>query len=151
VTCNDNSRGNFQISFDGQIYENPDSLYPLALSETSLTFHPENRDEELKLKVKNVSEEKLRMRLIDYPYDLLKIDVTNKEIKPGKEKEIKVEIEDSFEGDNFKKSFTVELSDSASTRFTVPVALLKMKPKPPVSTEKGDSVYAAPVNKKKTD
>jgi len=128
VTCNDHSRGNFQIGLKGNIYNNPDSLYPLTLSEAGFQFYPENRDRELKIEIKNVSQEKLKLRLVTTPGNMVKIDFPGKEIKPGKSKEIKVKIDKSFDGNAFKKSLTFELNDSASTRYSVPILFAKAKP-----------------------
>ena len=43
----------------------------------------------------------------------------------GLQKNIEVEIDDDFEGDDLKKSFTIELNDPAGTRYTIPVTLSK--------------------------
>lgn len=130
VTCNDNSRGNFQLKLKGKTYVDPDSLKPLTLSDMSLTFEPGKKGDELKLKMKNISDEKVKAKLIDFPYGYLDIEVPDKEIKPGKSKDIKVRIDKHFEGSNFKKSFTIELNDSLNTRITIPVLLGKIQPTP---------------------
>ncbi|MCK4856818.1 MAG: DUF1573 domain-containing protein [candidate division Zixibacteria bacterium] len=125
VTTNDASIGNFQLAFKVRGYSEPDSTHPIVLSEKSLTFNEENRSKKVKIKVKNVSDEKLKMRLISVPHGFLDVDISGKRIKPGKTRDIKVKIDKHFEGVNFKKSFTIELNDSLRTRYTIPVVLEK--------------------------
>lgn len=125
VTCNDNDRGNFQLSLKGKIYEFPDSLAPLTLSASVVTWDQQTRSKEAKLVVKNVSKNPLKMHVVSEPYGYLKISLPDADIKPGKEKEIKVKIDSSVKDADFKKSFTFEVNDSTGTRYTVPTILAK--------------------------
>lgn len=125
VTCNDNDRGNFQLSLKGKTYENPDSLTPLTLSVAAMTWDQETKSKEAKLVVKNVSKNAVKMHVVSQPYGYLKISLPDGEIKPGKEKEIKVKIDSSVKDVEFKKSFTFEVNDSTGTRYTVPTILTK--------------------------
>jgi hypothetical protein len=125
VTCNDNDRANFQLTFKGKTYDYPDSLQPLTLSDATIKLDATAKSKEAKLVVKNVSKTNVKMNLVSLPYDYLKIDVPDSEIKPGKEKEIKIRVNPLVTDEEFKKSFTFALNDSAGTRYTVPVLLTK--------------------------
>ena len=125
VTCNDNDRGNFQLSLKGKTYEFSDSLTPLTLSTGLVTWDQLTKSKEAKLVVKNVSKSVLKMHLVSQPYGYLKISLPDAEIKPGKEKEIKVKIDSSVKDVEFKKSFTFEVNDSSGTRYTIPTILTK--------------------------
>ena len=125
VTCNDNDRANFQLTFKGMTYDYPDSLQPLTLSEATIRIDAEAKAKEAKLVVKNVSKTNVRIHLVSQPSDYLKIDAPDSEIKPGKEKEIKVRINPLSDEKEFKKSFTFAVNDSAGTRYTVPVLVTK--------------------------
>jgi len=125
VTCNDNDRGNFQLTLKGKSYEKPDSLTPLTLSAGVMTWDQQTRSKEAKLVIKNVSKSTLKMHLVSQPYSYLKISLPDGDIKPGKEKEIKVKIDSSVKDADFKKSFTFEVNDSTGTRYTVPTILTK--------------------------
>ena len=81
------------------------------------------------------------MNLVSLPSDYLKIDVPDSEIKPGKEKEIKIRINPLVNDEEFKKSFTFAVNDSAGTRYTVPVLL----------TKSADVVQALPSPNKKAE
>lgn len=125
VTCNDNDRSNFQLTFKGKTYNYPDSLQPLILSDATIKMDTKSKSKEAKLVVKNVSKTNVRMNLISLPSDYLKIDIPDSEIKPGKEKEIKIRVNPLVKDEEFKKSFTFAVNDSAGTRYTVPVLLTK--------------------------
>lgn len=98
-----------------------DSTHPVLLTPHAINFNEDNRDDKVEIKVLNQTGEKLRMQLVSYPRGFLKVDVSDKEIKPDDDREIKIEIDDDFEGDDFKKSFTIELDDAVKTRYTIPV------------------------------
>lgn len=123
VTTNDNSKGNFQLTLKAQIYDEGDSTHAILLLPKSVRFNDDTRNKEIEVKVVNQTKDKLRMRLVSYPLGILDVDVSDKEIKPGDDRKIKVKIDDSFEDKNFSKSFTIELNDNAQTRYTIPVTL----------------------------
>jgi hypothetical protein len=125
VTCNDNDRANFQLTFKGKTYDSPDSLQPLTLSDATVRIDAKEKGKEAKLVVKNVSKTNVMIHLVSQPSDFLKINVPDSEIKPGKEKEIKIRINSLTNDEEFKKSFTFAVNDSAGTRYTVPVLLTK--------------------------
>ncbi len=139
VTSNDPDRSSFQLTFKGTTYEKPDSLLPLALSASTIRWDDKNRDKEMKVVVKNVSKNTVRLKLVSQPYGYLKIDLPDSEIKPGKDKEIKVRIQASVTDQEFKKSFTFQLNDAAGTRYTIPTGLAKQVIMP--------QIQAAPANK----
>ena len=123
VTCNDNDRASFQLRLNCRIYNSdfPDSLTTVSLSTSNVKFAAEEKAKEQKILVKNVSNAPVRMKLVSEPVGFVDVDLPADEVKPGKSKEIKVRVEKLFDEKEFKKSFTVELNDSAKTRFTIPV------------------------------
>lgn len=125
VTCSDTSRTNFQLRLKANIYDNAraDSLKPVTLSASSLKWLPTEKTKEQKLIVKNVSSKPVKLKLVSQPFGFATIDAFNDELKPGKAKEIKVKVAKEFSGTEFQKSFTIELTDSAKTRITVPVVM----------------------------
>jgi hypothetical protein len=150
VTCNDNDRGNFQLSLKGKIYEFTDSLAPLTLSAGVMTWDQQTRSKEARLVVKNVSKSTLKMHLVSQPYGYLKISLPDADIKPGKEKEIKVKIDSSVKDADFKKSFTFEVNDSTGIRYTVPTILTKPVIIPPIQSV-SDKKGVAPDTTTKTN
>jgi hypothetical protein len=148
VTCNDNDRGNFQLSLKGKTYESADSLVPLTLSVRAVAWDQETRTKEAKLLVKNVSKDAVKMSLVSQPYGYLKITLPDGDIKPGKEKEIKVKIDSAIKDIEFKKSFTFALNDSAGTRYTIPTVLTKPGVTPPVQSPTENKVVVPDTTKK---
>lgn len=140
VTCNDNDRGSFQLSLRGKTFVKPDSLTPLTLSAATLNWEQDTKAKEQKLIVKNVSKNPVKMHIVSQPYGYLKITLPDQEIKPGKDKEIKVKIQPGIKDLEFKKSFTIELDDSLHTRYTIPTLLAK--------TVAPESIQKAPIERK---
>lgn len=97
--------------------------------ELKVTVGEENGDK-FKINVKNISEDNLSMKLVSTHPDFIDVDVPGKDIKPGKSREIEVKFENMEERSEigFRKSFTIELSDSAKSRYTIPITYEKEKP-----------------------
>ena len=126
ITCN-SAVSAPRLSFSASPVAAPDSLDLFTLSPYKLDLDTDRPEEQKKqwqyeIAVRNHSEEKIEFALISQPFgDGIKVDVPGGEIKPGKEKTIKVKIDPSVAEDIFSKSFTIEASDSAHTRYTLPI------------------------------
>ncbi len=86
------------------------------------------------IEVTNVSEEELSMDLVSTSYSYFDVKLPGK-VKPGKSDKIEIELlnPEAHGTQGFNKSFTIELSDSASTRFTIPVTYQEEKKQATVS------------------
>jgi len=84
---------------------------------------------EYKIQVKNLSGQKVGMNLVSTHTDFLNVKIP-KNIKPGKTQEIKIKFKNSEERSiiGFKKSITIELTDAAKTRYTIPISYEKEQP-----------------------
>ena len=84
---------------------------------------------EYKLEIENLSGQKIGMNLVSTHPDFLDVKLP-KEIKSGKSKEIKVKFKNVEERSTigFKKSITIELTDAAKTRYTIPISYEKEQP-----------------------
>ena len=123
VTSNDFDNPTLQLTFKGTAFDSPDSLKPLTLSKANVAWDGQSKSQEAKIVVKNVSKSAVKMQMVSMPYGYLKIDLPDSEIKPGKDKEIKVKLDQKVTDSEFRKSFTFALSDSSHTRYTIPVTL----------------------------
>ena len=87
---------------------------------------------EYKISLKNLSDEELSLQLISNYPEYIDVELPKTPIKPGKSKDIKVKIINSeeYKSAGFEKSFTIELSDSLNTHYTIPVVYSKSGPKP---------------------
>lgn len=70
--------------------------------------------------IQNVSDLDLELALIDMPANMFKVTLPKK-IKAGEIAKGKFALQKEYIPKEFEKSITIELSDNAKTRFTVPV------------------------------
>jgi len=118
----------------------PESLQVFAVMPPVLDLDSTHIDSprshgEYEVVVRNRSEERFSLQLVS-PVVLegIEIDVPSGDIAPGKEKKIKVKISPELDEKLFTKSFTIEASDSANTRYTVPIVKkMRWGPEPPPS------------------
>ncbi len=125
VTTNDKDRASFALSFKGKAYEHADSLTPLTLSMSEISFSEQNKSKEAKLTVKNVSAEPVGLQLVSLSSEFISVEIPRSEIKPGQSREIKVKLNSALPEDQFQKSFTFAVSDKDGSRYTIPVSLNK--------------------------
>ncbi len=125
ITCNDNDKQTFTLRFRGLIYPtaHPDSLKPVTLSQSQVKWMYGTPAQEAVIAVTNVSDAPVRLQMIAAPTGFAVVNLPKDEIKPGKQREIRVRMDKVFAGKDFQKSFTFECNDAARTRITVPVLL----------------------------
>ena len=113
---------NKKVNIKVNIVADNDATYPLVFNpfKLSMTSFGNKVNDEIKFVIENVSDEDIKLALIDYPPDILKIELPDK-IKPGKKKYGKVKLIDPDAYQSFEKSFTLELNDLKKTRYTIPV------------------------------
>jgi len=74
----------------------------------------------LEFEISNISDEDLDIKLVDMPAGMFKLHLPKK-IKAGKTETGKLEVLDEWIEKEFEKSITIEISDDAMSRFTIPV------------------------------
>ena len=110
------------VQIVSHVVEKPDSTYPLVVKPYKLDisqFGEKVRDR-IKFTITNVSQEDLDLKLVAFPYDIAKIDMPD-EIKADSDIEGEIILLEETLDKQFNRSFTVEVSDDQSTRFTVPL------------------------------
>jgi hypothetical protein len=75
----------------------------------------------VEIRVKNTSDEPINLRLVSAPDQWFTVDVPGGAIAPGSEDAIQVRIAGDITAEILNKSFTIEASDTAMTRFSVPI------------------------------
>lgn len=98
------------------------TISPALVSLDSLRPEEQKRPWEYEFAVRNVSSEELELALISSPHEFVQVDVPGGSISPGSEKTVKVRVDHGIADQLFNKSFTLEASDSARTRITVPLS-----------------------------
>ena len=85
--------------------------------------------------IHNISDETLKITVVDGRPGYFKLDIPE-EIKPGETANCRIQLVDQRQGRiTFEKSITIELSDAAHTRFTIPVARRSGKGSTTASTD----------------
>jgi uncharacterized protein affecting Mg2+/Co2+ transport len=95
---------------------------PFQISLDSLRPEQQKKAWEYGVTVKNSSSEAIELTLVSAPTKYMTIDMPGGRIKPGKEKTITIKIDKDIADQTFSKSFTIEASDSAKTRVTIPIS-----------------------------
>ena len=111
-----------QAPEDGQLLEfEPYGLYALI---------PKHQNE-YSISVKNISDQDLEMKLVSDHPDCMQVKLPNGKLKAGKSKDIKVKLVDpeKYATSGFETSFTIQLSDSKNTRYSIPVVYTDSEPK----------------------
>ena len=89
--------------------------YKLDISQ----FGEQDRDE-VKMTITNVSDQLQILSMVDYPTDLFEVKLPER-LLPGASAEATLKLTEAGKGIDFEKSFTLEIHDSQTTRFTIPV------------------------------
>jgi len=76
--------------------------------------------DESKFNVTNVSDEELKIKIVSQPPGYFDIEIPET-VKAGATAECMLKVNPEYLKGAFEKSITIELSDKAQTRFTIPV------------------------------
>lgn len=100
----------------------PDSTYPMVMKPYKLDVSQfgDKVRREIKLTISNVSDKDYKISLIDSPIDLFEIDLPSS-IPAGGSAEAVVTLTEHGTKTDFEKSFTIEVNDEQTTRYTVPI------------------------------
>ncbi len=106
--------------------ENPPPLTiePKAVLLDSVRPDDPEDDWEFKLIFTNTGEETVKPTMVYKPHELFEIDLPDK-VEPGEEEFVEMKFDERILDELFTKSFTIELDDSAHTRYTIPVTKAK--------------------------
>lgn len=113
------------LTFTAWPVASTDSLQPFTVSPALVDLDSlrgtTGQVSDVNVKVRNVSTQELQFTLVSKPDQWVKVDVPTAPIAPGKDEVIKLTFDAAVADTILNKSFTIEASDSAKTRFTVPI------------------------------
>lgn len=126
ATVKTNAQNNSRLQIIANIVKSPDSTKPLVLEPMAIeldSIRPDNPDKDWKFKVamRNVGTEKVKAHQVCGPEGLFEIKIDEKGINPGEERFIEFEFGGEILDEMFSKSLTIQLDDSAGTRYTIPI------------------------------
>lgn len=114
---------NQNVTIRATIVQQPDSTYPIVIKPYRVYVSRADTIEvdESRFKVTNVSDEELTIKLVSQPPGYFNIEIPET-VKAGATAECKLKVNPEYLEGAFEKSITIELSDKAHSRFTIPVA-----------------------------
>lgn len=118
-----------RVTILSNVVKRPDSTTPIVIKPYKLDisqFGEKVRDS-MVFSITNVSDQAVSPALVSCPSSVFTVELPAT-IKPGESAEAFLKLRDNAVSESFEKSFTLELSDSASTRFTVPVKRVVKSP-----------------------
>jgi hypothetical protein len=120
--------GKISISFKTQVVEPTDSVLKLTSDPPTLDFGPieEKKRRKLETKIKNTTEEEMELAVVSTPPGFFKkVELNRDKLKPGKEANLKVELERGKENETFRKTITLEARSEDNTKFRLSVPVVK--------------------------
>ena len=111
-----------RVTITATITPRPDSTYPIRIVpyKVDLSQFSDKVIDKAEFVITNVSEEPLDISMIAFAQDYFSVKLPDK-VKPGETVSGIIKINDDYLAKSFNKSFTIELSDPQSSRFTVPI------------------------------
>ncbi len=111
----------------------PDSTYPLIIKPYKLDisqFSPTKVRDEMKFNITNVSDKDLTVTLISKPEGVFDLQLPDR-VEAGKSAQGILKLRPDAIETSFEKSFTIELNDDKTSRFTIPVKRTRRTPGEP--------------------
>lgn len=111
-----------RVQITANIVINPDSTFPIRIKpyKFDISQFGEKTVDSREFIIENVSETDLDIALVDMPQGMFTIKLP-KRIKAGQTEKGLLTLSKDYLEQEFEKSLTIELSDAAKTRFSIPV------------------------------
>ncbi len=112
------------LTFSAHPTKNLDSLKPFTVTPPLVnldSLKDAGKSGSVEIRVKNTSTEPINLKLVSAPDKWFTIDVPSGSIAPGADEAIQVRFTSDIADTVLNKSFTIEASDTALTRFSVPI------------------------------
>jgi len=124
VYSNDPVSSRYEISFSCYSYEAGEATGPITITRNKrLRLTTLDQGKDVVVTIKNVSKEPLEAKLIDYPSELVSVELPQGALAPGAKGDILVRVKSEIKNKNQLKSFTFEMSDAAKSRYTIPIRM----------------------------
>jgi hypothetical protein len=127
VTTNDTIVGGVNISFKVDEVEPTDTSLKLVANPFELNFGPieKKRRPKLETDIVNKSSENMELQVVAFPPNYFKkVELTDTELKPGEDTQLKVELTKEREAEQFRKTITIEArfgANKTKLRLSIPV------------------------------
>jgi hypothetical protein len=129
VTTNDTIVGGVSISFKGEAVESTDSVLQLSVDPFELNFGPieKKRRPKLETEITNRGKEEMELQIVAIPPNYFKkVELSDTQLKPGDDTKLKVELTKEKEGEQFRKTITLEgKSKDNNNKFRISIPVTK--------------------------
>jgi hypothetical protein len=127
-----------RVTIKCHVMVRPDSTYPVVIEpyKVDLSQFTEKKVDRKEFEIRNVSDQPIDVKLVSTAPYYMEIDLPST-IEPGQVGTGEVVLTDEALDESFEKSFTIQCSDEAQTRYTVPVKRTVRTPPPGISGVKG--------------
>jgi hypothetical protein len=114
--------GDQKVEFMSTVVRRPDSTYPIVIKPYKLDLSQPGggASDEIRFTVQNISDQDLSLLMVASRKELFSVDLPG-QIKAGQSVEGVLKLTADGAAKDFEKSFTFEVSDATTSRFTVPV------------------------------
>jgi hypothetical protein len=110
------------VAINATVIQRPDSTYPIIVKpyKLDLSQFGERVRDRMRFTISNVSDKEVSLALVSDMPSYAKIELPRK-IGPGQSASGELSLLEGILGEDFEKSFTIEVDGNEATRFTVPV------------------------------
>jgi hypothetical protein len=124
ILSNDPASSKYEVSFSCYTYIAGEATGPITITKNKrLRLTTLDQGKDIIVKIKNVSKESLRAKLVSYPPELVSVELPQEALAPGATADIHVRVKSEIANKNQLKSFTFVMSDAARTRYTIPIRM----------------------------
>lgn len=124
VTTNQPINSTLELSFYGYVYTDGEVVGPVTITKNQqLNLTTDDLGKTFNVTFQNNSAQALLPKLVQFPPDLVTIELPAAPVQPGETGTIKVKLAGSVKEKNQLKAFTVEFNDDSKSRYTIPVRL----------------------------
>jgi hypothetical protein len=124
ILSNDPASSRYEVSFNCFTYVAGEATGPVTITKNKrLRLTTLDQGKDIVVTMKNVSKEPLEAKLIAYPSELVSVELPQGALAPGAKGDILIRVKSEIKNKNQLKSFTFEMSDTAKSRYTIPIRM----------------------------
>jgi len=121
LVTSDITKGNSKLTLHSNVRPVDDSLSPMRIDPPIVDITKDRRGDKFDVTITNLTDLTLTPHLVAVPLEGFDHEYAETALAPGKSAKMTVWVDQAYETETAKKSFTFELNDPKRTRFTIPV------------------------------
>ncbi len=121
IISNDPTNPFMEVQFTAKIGKNS-SLIKLTPKEINFDTVSQGTEEQRSLKIENISEEKLSIKMVEGPGDDIDLDLESKILQPGESVQVTLKLKKKAALGDLYTSFTLDFEGSKMARVSIPIS-----------------------------